>query len=515
MKWLSTLKIYALFFPFIFLLNQHPAAAQQSWVLTYEDAIAIALEKSFTVKSYEARKEAMQHSYQYYKAVFKPLVDFSIFAPSLSESVSPIQRTDGLPVYNSNGILQMGGTLKFTYMLPSGGNFALTSQMYRENLKTVLALRDYEKMKTDQAYSSLSLSFDQPIFTTNTLRENLKEAEYYYEKSSSEFTRRQLDIIYDVTNSFYSLYRAVREVEIASEKLRNSEEAYRIAKLKGEKGKIPEGDVLIAEIEMSQNRANLSEAESGRERNADMLKQLIGLNQEDTVTIVTDLKYKTFEVELNKAIEEAQKNRLELYESELDVKLQNIEIDRAEREQEFKGSISAYYDVTGVSTTGSGTTRSLFESSFDNFVDRPPNRGITLTFSYPVFDWGRGDAKVRKAQVTLKERQLSQENTRETIVREVKDTVRKVNEAKSRLSIYENYQDVAKRSYDISRMRFENGDITSQELAREQERLAEVQLNYLDAFITYELALADLKRQTLWDFENNRTYLINRQEQGK
>ena len=57
-------------------------------------------------------------------------------------------------------------------------------------------------------------------------------------------------------------------------------------------------------------------------------------------------------------------------------------------------------------------------------------------------------------------------------------------------------------------MRFENGDITSQELALEQERLAETQLAYLDAFTAFQLAVANLKRKTLWDFENNRSYVL-------
>ena len=41
----------------------------------------------------------------------------------------------------------------------------------------------------------------------------------------------------------------------------------------------------------------------------------------------------------------------------------------------------------------------------------------------------------------------------------------------------------------------------------EQERLAATQIDYLNAFITYQLAVADLKRKTMWDFKNNESYL--------
>ena len=79
----------------------------------------------------------------------------------------------------------------------------------------------------------------------------------------------------------------------------------------------------------------------------------------------------------------------------------------------------------------------------------------------------------------------------------------------NRLVIHEKNQQLAQKSYEISRLRFENGDITSQELGMEQERLAATQLDYLNAYITYQLALADLKRKTLWDFKNDRSYQIS------
>ena len=491
------------------------SVAQEPRTLTYDDAIAIALKGSYTVKSYQASLQAMKFSFDYYRAQFKPRIDFSMNAPSLIENVAPIERIDGLPVYNSTGVMKSGGELRFTYMLPIGGNLSLYSQLYREDRKTVLALKDYETLKDKNANSSFSLNFEQPIFTKNTLKENLQQAEYQYMKSTHVFTRTQMNIVYDVTNGFYSLYQAIREVEIAQEKLKNSEEAYRIARLKNESGRIPEGEVLIAEVDMSSDRAALLESEGKLAREKDSLKQLIGLDTEDDINIVTDLQYDTFAVDVGKAVEEALKNRLEITESDLDIKLQEIKIDQANRIREFKGTISAYYDLTGVSTVGSGSTRSLFESSFDNFVDRPPNRGVTLTFSYPVFDWGRGASRVQQETVTLKRIQLEKEDLELTIIREVKEVCRQVEETKARLIIHEKNQQNARRSYEISLMRFENGDISSQQLAQQQETLADTQMAYLRAFIAYQLAVADLKKQTLWDFKNNHSYLIDTYFQEK
>ncbi len=483
------------------------ALAQDTLTLSCQDAINIALKRSYTIKSYEYDLASVKHSYDYHFALFKPRIDFELVAPSLSEQVQPTYLADGLPVYNSNGLTQVGGDLSFTYMLPTGGNLALSTQLYKENLKTVLAQKDYETLKSKQATSSVSLSFRQPILTKNTKKENLREAEFNFELTSHVFSRQQLNIVYRVTEQFYSLYKLSREVEIDTEKLANSEEAYRIAQLMFKAGRIPEGDLLIAEVNNSSNKANLLESKGELAEEQEAFKHFIGLDREEDIAIITDLEYDSYPIDENIAIEKALGNRNEIQEKELEIALQEISVDRAKRTREISGNISAYYDLTGVSTVGSGSTGTLFDSSFDNFIDRPPNRGISLTFSYPVFDWGRGAAQVEKATVDLKKKQLQRQNLTKEIELEVKTVCRRVADAINRLTINEKNHEIAQKSYDISKMRFENGDISSQELGQQQESLAENQLRYLDSFIAYQLATADLKRLTLWDFRNNRSYV--------
>jgi outer membrane protein len=493
----------------ILLLQSVVCLPQDTILLTYEQAVKIALNESYTIKSHMENKTAMQNYFMYHKAQFKPRLDFNLFAPSWNESVTQINRPDSLPVFNSTGSLKAGGDLSFTYILPTGGNLALHSMIYQEHLSTALATQGgYNTLTADQAYTKFGISFNQPIFTKNTLKENLKEAEYQYQRSSNYYTRGQMDIVYNVTEGFYSLYRATREVEINKEKLENSKEAYRIAKLKLGAKRIAEAEVLIAEVEVEQDKARLSESVSNKETEKDIFKQLIGLELEKNIDILTSIQYDTFYVDIHTAIEQALNNRLEIEDAELYKKLQEIDVDRAKRERELKGNISAYYDITGLGMMNEANTGELFDRSFNNLTERPPNRGIVFTLSYPIHDWGRGKAKVAQARAELRDAQLAKENIQTTIVRQVRNIVRTVKESQERLKIHEKNQELAIRSYKISQLRFENGDITSQELGQEQERLSEVQLAYLNAYITYQLAVADLKRKTMWDFGEGRSYLL-------
>ena len=101
---------------------------------------------------------------------------------------------------------------------------------------------------------------------------------------------------------------------------------------------------------------------------------------------------------------------------------------------------------------------------------------------------------------------MHKEDLKRTIETQVRMVVRRVYEAENRFRVNQRNREVAIESYRISQLRFENGDMTSQELSIEQERLSNVQLSYIDAYITYRLSIADLNRLTMYDFENNRSY---------
>ena len=494
--------------PVLLFVCSHVAISQVR-MISYDEAIRIALGESYTVQYYKEELESTLYSYLYTKANFKPLLNFDLFAPSWNESLSTIYQADGLPVYNSTGSLQAGGNLNFRYVLPTGGNFAFTSRMFWENYRTTLSEMDNKVMKRDQVYSRFALSFDQPVFTANILKENMKAAELRYRWSTCYFTRVQMDIVYNVTSKFYQVYRLDYEHRINQERLKNSREALRISKLKQETGNLAEGDLLIAEINAAQNEVRVLESEGNLNTAKDEFKLLIGLDLNEEIELDAEMEFESFMIDLPKAIQEALANRMELQQNELDIELQEIEVKRAKRERELKGYISAYYDFTGLSTKSEGKVMELINSSFNNMIDRPSNRGIALTLAYPIADWGRAKNQVKREQVRMKQRELDLDNAKRSIESEIREIVRSVQEADKRFRVNQINQDAAVRSYRISQLRFENGDMSSQELFIEQDRLSQVQLDYIASYITYRLSVANLNRKTMYDFENNRSYLIN------
>ena len=103
----------------------------------------------------------------------------------------------------------------------------------------------------------------------------------------------------------------------------------------------------------------------------------------------------------------------------------------------------------------------------------------------------------------------SRENLRRDIARQVQATLADFEGAKRRLQVLARSKEIALRSYSISRQRFETGDITSQTLADNRDRLVAARRSYIEAYITYRLAVADLRRQTLFDFERGLSLVVD------
>jgi outer membrane protein TolC len=443
------------------------------------------------------------------KGRFKTNADLSLNVPSWSESVSEILVQDALPVFNTIGRIMYQGIFDINQPLPTDGVFTLRSQVYHRDVSTFMEELD-ERIKRKEIYNSVSLRFSQPLFTINRLKLGLKNADLDYERTSRRFKRSELDIVYFVTQAFFSFYRATRQAEISRDEKNQQQELFELATKKYGAGLIPEVEALQMEVDLAESKNNLVEAEGALNRAEDNFKQLIGLAVSDQVGAQTDLETAEFEVDLDKAIEFALANRSEIRESEIDVELAKINVKEVDGRSEIRGDLEAFYDLTGISDPylpATATVQTLWNSSIADMKRRPNNRGVIFTLSVPIWDWGVNASEVAAAKANLDDSELALVEQKKTIVRETRDVVGRLKEAQNRLEVLKKNQDVAQRAFDISVQRFNNGDITGQELALDRNRLTQAKFSFLNAYIDYKIAIADLKRKTMWDFEKNESLL--------
>jgi outer membrane protein TolC len=484
------------------ILLQIPAFTQQNRTLTLDQSLQIALDKSFDAKRLEQSLINSRMSLKAARLSFKSngnLVFNSL--PNFQQSERQTALAGGAYTFDSEKFLDLRATIAINQPIPAtDGVFSLVGVMQRfQQFGTFQNLvfdpvnpMINERVDPSDYAPQLRLQFRQPLFTLNKLKTGVLRAELNLENTLQTYTRTQLDIIFNVTSNFYALYRAQRQVEIDRENVGQSENAYRIARLKEQAGLLPEVEALRLEVDLANARNTAAASEANLRQTEDIFKLLIGIAIEDTVSVLTDLSYTTVEVTVEHALEQALKRRTELRYDDINIELNELSVKEVDTNSEIRGDLFLSYGIFN--------RQDKFEEAFKNFNN---DRSVNFSLTLPLWDWGKNRSEVEAAIANLESSKLTKTNRSERIKQEIRAAVRNLHSAQQRIEITKRSEELAQKSYRISLLRFENGDISSQDLALEQNRYTQARTNYLNAVIDYKQALADLRRKTLWDYERN------------
>ncbi len=483
---------------------------QKTLTLSLDESISIALDRSYTIKSLVQSNIWADRNLWAAKAGYRTRIESNWYLPEYNEGFKLVEVVSGTPVAKQYGDFSFRGVLDIVQPMPflplGGGDLTFRSEAYQLNSWTPSQIDPAVNFQSNQFYTGFSIIFNKPLFTINEVALNLKQAELSYEKQSRIFKRSELDLVYNVTNAFFQLYRFSQIYEINKEQVKRQDEIYTTTLNKYKAGLIAEVEAMQAEVDLIQYQNELKSAESNLQRQEAEFKQLVGLPLDVKVSVATELTLKPVYVDLDKALALARENRSEIVEKEIDIENQRIVIKEVDARRAIQGSLTGYYRLAGFSEGDlpyGTSTLDLLESSW-SVLKRTPNRGVTFNLEIPIFDWGQNKAQVDAEKANLIQDELEMENLYITIEREVRDVVRRVYESYDRVQMLEKSKEVSQKSFDISLQRFANGDITLTDLARASDQLNTAKLSYLSAYNDYKLSLADLRRKTLYDFEINR-----------
>ena len=472
-------------------------SSQQIYNLDLQSSIELAKEKSKTMLMLRQNLKKAAFDLKAATSTFKTHVTLDMLLPQYTETISSFTDTTGVTYYPIRQNT-MNGYLTISQPLPTDGSLYIRSGSQ--------SFVDYNaKERSGQIVSSLGLQ--QPIaafFGYNQLQLGFKQAKLAYDLSLKQLKRAELDLIYSVSQSFFILLSDHERLNIAMISLGNQQEAYDIAQNKYKAGLIREVDALQMEVDLSEaiNNHDLAQVEYNAQNAS--FKEDLGIDLRDSVIIKSDLSYNPVFVDAEKAVALALQNRLELKENEINIELSQMEIKRRKANGRISGNILLNYNFIGVDQSKLPIPiETSFSNTWQNLNDRRGSFGVGLTLSIPIIDWGENRAKVHSAQSTLERNKIELDAERIDIERDIRTTVNRLQSSLRRLQLLEKNVLVAEKSFEISRKRYANGDIESQAMALERDRLNTAYTSRLDSYIIYKLLLSDIMRKTFFDFEKN------------
>jgi len=300
----------------------------------------------------------------------------------------------------------------------------------------------------------------------------------------------------DVARSFYTVYQDRMSLQVAKEELANREKSFEIIKNKVEAGLSAREELLQAELDLTSSRSQVQNAEVALANALDAFKKQIGLPIEEDINVIAAIGQQPVPVDLQKALQEGLKNRIELREKKIDIETAKANVVRSEATNEFKGNISLSYGIIGN------------DEDFAGIYNTPTrNQQASISFEVPIWDWGEQESRIRAAVASVQSSELTLEEQKRDIVIGVRRAVRNLKNLEIQIELAKKNVEIAELTYEINLERYENGDLTSMDLNLFQNQLSQKKIGLIDALINYKIALLNLKIESLWDFEKNKSVI--------
>ncbi len=465
-------------------LNVTEVRSQQ--VLTLEESIKIARNSSPDIRKSVLNLLSNRKSLDAQRASLKS---------RFSLDVTPIDfnRTrifnDLISQWNTNEDYNSFANLSITQPIAkTDGTISLINRLgYRDNFS------EFQDVRTKTYSNNLYLQLDQPIFTYNRNKLQLRELELNLENAQINNALQLLDLERNVTQSFYTFYQSQNDLEISIDEYENQKISYEITKNKVDADLLAKEELYQAELNLATSKSTVQNNQVTLDNAADDFKLLLGVDLTEEVTVEVDVQFVTREVDLNQAIQFGLENRMELRERAIAIERSQFELIRTNALNEFKGAVSLSLGIFGDN-----------EQVAEVYQSPTVNPRVALSFTIPLWDWGENKARMEASNANLEISKIDLENQKNDIIIGIRKAYRNLQNLENQIEIARQNVKNAELTYEINLERYKNGDLTSIDLNMFQSQLSEKKSTLASALINYKIELLNLKILSLYDFENQK-----------
>ncbi|HUV00422.1 MAG TPA: TolC family protein [Bacteroidales bacterium] len=482
MKTLFNTKIRNKIMVWIFLILNTLCSFSQKG-LTLEEALMVAENNSPTMKKTRLNLIRSQENLNAQNAALKS---------SFSLSVNPIGYSqnrafnDLISKWNSTKTTESYGL--FTISQPIVLTDARLSLINRFGYKD--SYSEYTDQTTKGFSNNLSLNLDQPLFTYNRTKLQLKELQLALENSQLNYAIQLLSLEKQVTQAFYYVYQQQQSLNIANQAYQNMQKSYEVSKNKVDAGISAREEMFQAELNLATTKSDFENRQVSLENAKDDFKLLIGMGLYDDFLVLPNINVDTIQVDISFAIDQGLANRMELRQRAISIETSQFDLIQTKALNEFKGSLGLSIGLFGDN-----------EKFGDVYANPTDNESVSLSLTIPLWDWGERKSRIKATEASIETANITLEEEQDNIILGIRKVYRNLLNLQNQIVIAQQSVTNAQLTYDLNLEKYRNGDLTGMDLNIYQNQLSEKQLSYTNSLISYKLELLNLKIQTLYDFE--------------
>ncbi|MCM1264903.1 MAG: TolC family protein [Candidatus Gastranaerophilales bacterium] len=284
------------------------------------------------------------------------------------------------------------------------------------------------------------------------------------------------EVICDVKNAYYNLLYTFEQKRVAEEMVKRYDLFYQQAKGYYTAGTNPKVDVTIAEVNLSNSKLALIEAENAVDIAMARLNNTMGLPYMNKYSVQDKLRYKPCDITLENAVEVAKEARP-------DYKLATVKIETARQNLQLtKKAWVPQLTVEGQYQIGGATFTSNYGYNFGAFLNFPTINGMLIK------------NEIKEAKSLHSKEIANAMTTQNDIYLEIQNAFYSLREKRNKIPVSTLNVKQAKENYELSFGRYRAGVGNPIELKEAQVQLQDAELNYYNTLYEYNCARANLEK---------------------
>ncbi len=299
------------------------------------------------------------------------------------------------------------------------------------------------------------------------------------------------DVICEVKKAYFNLQYAIEAKKVAEDMVKKYEAFYDQAKGFYQAGTKPKVDVTIAEVNLSNAKLTLIQAENAVDIAMAKLNNTMGLPYSNKYNVAENLRYEPCDVTLSGAVRMAQESRPEFLLAEVKVEQANQNVKLIKKSYFPQLSVEGQYQV------GGRTPVSNYGYNFGGYLNFPTINGMLIK------------NEIKEAKALYSREQANAMNTKNNIYYEVQEAYYSLTEKKNKIPVAFLGLKQAKENYELSYGRYKVGVGNPIELKEAQVQYQDSMLTYYQTMFEYNSAKAVLEKSIGKNIANGEVELDN------
>lgn len=317
----------------------------------------------------------------------------------------------------------------------------------------------------------------QPLTQLHRINLGIKMSELGREVADSKLTAKKKEIAHQVKQNYYAILRLQSALTSSEETLKLYRELDRLVSKYVTQQVALASDSLDAKTQLAKEELETLKLQNNLAAAKESLNQLLARDIRTEFMVDAISANTVYEVELSLAQTRALAERPELKEAQLKLKL--AEYDHRLKKAEAIPEISAtagYFSAFGVSVLPQNAS------------------GIGFTLSWEPFDWGRRKHELSEKQKTIEQAREGLRETESSILRDVGDKFRKLQEARALMRVSQLAQESAREKLRVATNKYSLDAVLYKEVLQKQADVATAQDRYQQALLVFWTARADFEK---------------------